>query len=480
VQIGRSVIADLNLTSMMADRQGVSEGGVREDCCSHAFLSFSDFVSVVSKHKGAPLQLMQNLPRVAASVAAGIDSYQAVMELVDSAKQSAILMYAQHILEANSDLLNSTRANGSNASNGSDGLHDAGQANASAINERLRAMVDSFSRMHARDAKLLYAYANEVVGVALTAGSSAEGEEGKLSVNIPRGEEATGSGSSGPGRRLMQSSGGVGGITSIVDSYSSLVASTKGFSNIAVSSAGTPRTGTPLVTETWLEGPFGWPPKVSYMTLDEETLKTVGVKSGDEVFITRDRKTLFLRAGTSAEFNGLIRLMGLELLVPGGDNSKYEFETCSASLDGFESVAETFAVLKLFYDTEFKVRFDKVGWDLGSNIPQLYYARLREEASFSSPFDYAADSSGSWDGLRTRLFSLDDQSSWGPSFYTFVADSSQQSAPWVGEGVSGFFTLNRGGDVPEDALTVGNLVHGTLVCKFDNVMFCGKERQQGV
>jgi hypothetical protein len=248
VQIGRSVISELNLTSMMVDMQGVSE-----DCCSHAFISFTDFVSVVSKHKGAPLQLMQNLPRVAASVAAGIDSYQAVMKLVDSAKQSAILMYVQHIFDASSDVLNRTRAGGNNASNGS---QDAGQANTSAINERLRAMVDSFTRMHARDAKLLYAYANDVVGVASAAGSSAEGEEGKLSVNIPRDEEATGSGSGGPGRRLMQS-GGVGGITNIVDSYSSLVASTKGFSNIAVSSAGTPRTGTmPLVTETWLEGPF--------------------------------------------------------------------------------------------------------------------------------------------------------------------------------------------------------------------------------
>jgi hypothetical protein len=212
------------------------------------------------------------------------------------------------------------------------------------------------------------------------------------------------------------------------------------------------------------------------MTLDEETLKTVGVRSGDEVFITRDRKTVFLRAGTSAEFNGLIRLMGLELLVPGGGNSKYEFETCSASLDGFESVAETFAVLKLFYDTEFKVRFDKVGWTLASNIPQLYYAKLLVKGP--SSFEGAEDS-GSWEGLRTRSFSLDDQNSWGPSFYTFVTDSSQQSAPWIGEGIGGFFTLNRGGDVPEDALTVGNLLHDTLVCKLDNVMFCDKEGQEG-
>jgi hypothetical protein len=149
--------------------------------------------------------------------------------------------------------------------------------------------------------------------------------------------------------------------------------------------------------------------------------------------------------------------MGLELLVPGEDNSKYEFETCSVSVDGFESVAETFTVLKLFYETDFKGSFDKVGWDLGSNIPQLYNTRLREEASPSSTSEDAADSSGSWEGLRTCSFSLDDQNSWGPLFYTFVADSSKQSAPWISEGMSGFFTLNRGGDVLEDVLTVGNL-----------------------
>jgi hypothetical protein len=39
----------------------------------------------------------------------------------------------------------------------------------------------------------------------------------------------------------------------------------------------------------------------------------------------------------------------------------------------------------------------------------------------------------------------------------------------------GFFTVRRGGDVPKDAFTVGNLAHDLLVCEFDNVMFCGRE-----
>ncbi len=62
-------------------------------------------------------------------------------------------------------------------------------------------------------------------------------------------------------RRLLSSS------SSVVDSYSSLVASTKGFSNAAVTMLQKDRrdsTGAamPLVTETWLQEPFGWPPKV--------------------------------------------------------------------------------------------------------------------------------------------------------------------------------------------------------------------------
>ena len=39
--------------------------------------------------------------------------------------------------------------------------------------------------------------------------------------------------------------------------------------------------------------------------------------------------------------------------------------------------------------------------------------------------------------------------------------------------------MNRGTNVPSDALTVGNLLHDTLVCDFDSVMFCGKQSAEG-
>jgi hypothetical protein len=55
------------------------------------------------------------------------------------------------------------------------------------------------------------------------------------------------------GRRLMQED------DRVVSSYSSLVASTQGYSNIAVASS--KLSSIPLITDTWLEGPFGWPPR---------------------------------------------------------------------------------------------------------------------------------------------------------------------------------------------------------------------------
>jgi hypothetical protein len=71
-------------------------------------------------------------------------------------------------------------------------------------------------------------------------------------------------------RRLLSS------LPSVVDSYSSLVASTKGFSNAAVATLqkkkkktrdGTATPATPLITETWLQGQFGWPPRYALVFL---------------------------------------------------------------------------------------------------------------------------------------------------------------------------------------------------------------------
>jgi hypothetical protein len=55
-KVGRNIIPELNLTSMMTSMSAA------QDCCSHAFMSASDFVSVVSKNKGVGLQMLEQLP----------------------------------------------------------------------------------------------------------------------------------------------------------------------------------------------------------------------------------------------------------------------------------------------------------------------------------------------------------------------------------------------------------------------------------
>ena len=70
--------------------------------------------------------------------------------------------------------------------------------------------------------------------------------------------------SSSSGRKILQAASEM----STVDTYTSLVASSRGFSNLAIASfQRSSDHASPLVTETWLEGPFGWPLK--YSTLAE-------------------------------------------------------------------------------------------------------------------------------------------------------------------------------------------------------------------
>ena len=47
------------------------------------------------------------------------------------------------------------------------------------------------------------------------------------------------------------------------------------------------------------------------------------------------------------------------------------------------------------------------------------------------------------------------------------------------DSASSFFTLRRGADVPPGAFTLGNIAHDFTQCKFDNVMFCGRDSEDG-
>ena len=65
--------------------------------------------------------------------------------------------------------------------------------------------------------------------------------------------------------------------------------------------------------------------------------------------------------------------------------------------------------------------------------------------------------------------------SWAPLLYGSALGAVHTYAPWMEDSAGSFFTLKRGGDVPNDAFTLGNLAHDFTRCSFDNVMFCGRE-----
>ena len=238
-QVGRSLIADLNLTRMAPTQ---SEG----DCCSHAFMSLRDFASVASARKGVLLQLLERFPDVVWGLWQGSDLYQHAVRLMDAAHQHAIIAYLDSVWR---NVLLMSNSSAPPAAENRTGF-------TAAELEAVRRIV----RDHRKQAALFYAYSG---GSIVSRAAAAAVEE---TADIQRKSEAVGQAVTG--RRLLQTMG-------TVDTYTSLVASSQGFSNLAIASfQRSSSQGVPLVTETWLEGPFGWPPK--YATLEEAGQCPVG------------------------------------------------------------------------------------------------------------------------------------------------------------------------------------------------------------
>ena len=69
-----------------------------------------------------------------------------------------------------------------------------------------------------------------------------------------------------------------------------------------------------------------------------------------------------------------------------------------------------------------------------------------------------------------------DQGMWAPFIFESLLGGVHAFAPWLEDFSASFFTLKRGSGVPEDAFTAGNLLHDALVCDFDSLMFCGRQK----
>lgn len=373
--VGRSMIQSLNLTSMAA---------ATNDCCSHVFMSLGDLVSVVASSKGAGLEMLQRLPEVAMAWLRGTSVYADVLKLADVARQHAVVTYLDSLWSEY------FAANGTNTSSSS-----WRGANATEVS-----MLKKFIAQHRRQVALFDTYATEILG---------RGDPGvktkpilHAAVKDEHAEPVK------PGRKLLQTD------QSVVDAYSSLVASTSGFSNIAVSasraaaSAAADGKNIPLVTETWLEGPFGWPPRYSSFYSHHQGI-----------------------------------------------------QQCAAADAALQSALDVAEVIRTYYASDFASKVSVPPWDFASNIPKL---------STSVPADPAGVAGGE------VLFSAIDTGTWAPAFFQSVLDGIESQAPWLQDAAASFFVLDRGGNTSNrDALNVGNLVHDSLVCNFDNIMFCGRQ-----
>jgi hypothetical protein len=226
MQVGRSMIADLNLTRF-------------DERTNHAFMSLEDFVSVISSHKGVFFQLLERFPDVVYAIWRGTDIYQHVLRLWDAAQQHVVVSYLDSVWSA--------------VLNGSEHDHRNRTFTAADI-EAVRRIV----RNHERQIELFHVYSGG--GILPRMGVPVP----PVPVNDRRASAEVVDTSSSSGRKILQAASEM----STVDTYTSLVASSRGFSNLAIASfQRSSDHASPLVTETWLEGPFGWPPK--YSTLAE-------------------------------------------------------------------------------------------------------------------------------------------------------------------------------------------------------------------
>ena len=424
--VGRMLVADLSNSSTTGRMHSEA------DCCSHMLLSIEDFASVIARHKGLGTRVLESLPHVLGSLVRNNTIYTHVMKVWDSAKQSAILMYLDSVW---------SHVSGSKSNSSSSFM----SANSSQV-----IAMKKFMREHQRHVALFHAFANSPsvfgVGEYYDAHSDAVTEPSNCTndTNVSKSSSRShtrshiGIGnislhSHTHGRRLMQEQQeqqqqGVRENRSPVDMYSSMVASTSGYSNLKVRNFAT--SSIPLVTSSWLEGPLGWPPKFS----------TVQFGNG----------------------------------------------TCPAGESALETMNEIFRVVRVYYEVDYSTKVSKPPWDLSKNLPKVYVPQPLETNSSgaagglgeASTAESMVVGSGSfWDFVSAAT---SDQGNWAPLLYGSAIGTVHDYAPWAEESAAGFFTVRRDRKVPKDALTLGNLAHDMFVCEFDNVMFCGREGEDGL
>jgi hypothetical protein len=188
------------------------------------------------------MQLAERLPDVLGALWRATDIYQHAMHIVDAAQQHVIVAYLDTVWQ-------NVLGNSSSRANGTEGF-------TAAEIDAVRRIV----REHEKRVALFHVLSGGGSGRVMPRISRKPDETTPLpdSDHTASHNDNAAAVATNTGRKLLQQTNEM----STIDTYTSLVASSKGFSDLAVASfKRSSDSGVPLVTETWLEGPFGWPPK---------------------------------------------------------------------------------------------------------------------------------------------------------------------------------------------------------------------------
>ena len=125
-------------------------------------------------------------------------------------------------------------------------------------------------------------------------------------------------------------------------------------------------------------------------------------------------------------------------------------------------------MIRTYYASDFAAQVAKPPWDLASNLPKIVAPSATTPVRVTA-FPASGDST-------TSYLDASDPGTWGPVFFQYTLDLlSSQTPAWLQDATAGFFVLNSSSGASRDTLNIGNIVRDSLVCNFDNVMFCCRQ-----
>ena len=229
--------------------------------------------------------------------------------------------------------------------------------------------------------------------------------------------------SSSPSRHLLQNEeeeegGGEGEEQNeqaeAVRALTSLSGGVGGYTNILLDNT---------VADTFLEGPFFWPPRFTYWENDR---------------------------------NG-------------------EQPVCAAGAATLEILSESVHVMTTFYNEDYRSKFRSPPWDLKTNLPKFYNGTPVPPPSSTAGNIVAANATFRISSDRIAQRGGGGGGDWAATFFNFYAVNILEELLGITPaGLQAFFTTY---DAPGDALTLGNVMRDMLVCDFEEVVTCNGHRR---